>query len=321
MVHSVGTCLSRLNLDFLEGQFVNFVDSIFSQEPQTNSNPYEYVDGIGIKWNKGMWPGSFPDSDYTFDLEKGDGFRAGHAEWFGVLLAAFLAQKDSRVPTLVELGSSQGLWCANWIRIFQISPHSLQLVHAHGYEAAESFIETSEFWHGNFQNINKLIEENGLTLVGDNWIFRQHRKAVSKNGKHMLFPKVEIAKDNGAQAIVRSKNNMDYRGKRVEYETVKGISILEILRSVEHLSILHLDLQGLEWEVIKGLDIRDLSKKVRVIVVGTHSLGNHLKLKQKLNRFFTLACEEKPRFIRDSYRKVLAEDGTLTFLSKESNLG
>ena len=222
------------------------MQQLFVHDGSMNNTPNRYVDGLGLIWHKSEWPGNFPDSEYKFTLATGDGFRAGRAEWIGIILGSHLSLRNQKIPILIELGSSQGLWCANWIKILEKLNKSEDKIEAHGYEAAESFGSTRKFWMQNFQEIH--VSEDSLKLIieNKNWVFIQNRLAVNKNRKEVFFPSVDITKDNGAQIISKGPGKVDYRGKVVAYEKIQSVTISQIANKFDCISVLHVDLQGME---------------------------------------------------------------------------
>jgi hypothetical protein len=213
---------------------------------------------------------------------------------------------------MIEMGSSQGLWCASWIRAFQNTRVKKQ-VEAHGYEAAENAETTYNFWKNNFKDFAIERTTSSITFEGKNWSFYQNRKAIGKHSNGLFFPVIDISTDNGAQATDKITGDTDYRGKKVSVELVESTTILEILDSINTISILHIDLQGSEREIFTRRKVSEVSKKTNVVVLGTHSLKNHRVLKKKFSKKFLVLCDEKPKL----FGKILQEDGTITMVNKK----
>jgi hypothetical protein len=299
--------------NLLNQRMAKIIRQLFVHDKSINQTPNRYVDGLGLIWNKSEWPGNFPHSNYNFTLANGDGFRAGRAEWIGIFLGSQLSLKIKVVPVLVELGSSQGLWCANWIKIIEKLSKNKNKVEAHGYEAAESFKSTRKFWIQNFPEHQITEDDLKLIIENKNWIFIQNRLAVNKNRKDVFFPAVDITKDNGAQIISKGPRKIDQRGKAVSYEKIKSVTISQIANNFDCISVLHVDLQGMETLLLKNRNCNILSEKVVTLVIGTHSTANHNKLKKKLKKNFLIICDEYPLF----KEHTLVDDGTITLVNKK----
>jgi FkbM family methyltransferase len=84
----------------------------------------------------------------------------------------------------------------------------------------------------------------------------------------LWFPKLNIA-DLGAAAS-NEKLDLDYRGAEVESYEVKAYMLDDILDGVDHVDLLHVDIQGSEFELLRhNLDL--LAAKVDAMLIGTHS--------------------------------------------------
>jgi FkbM family methyltransferase len=84
----------------------------------------------------------------------------------------------------------------------------------------------------------------------------------------LWFPKLNIA-DLGAAAS-SEKVEQDYRGADVESYQVKAHSLADILGGVDHVDLLHVDIQGSEFDLLRhNLDL--LAAKVDAMLIGTHS--------------------------------------------------
>jgi hypothetical protein len=213
---------------------------------------------------------------------------------------------------MIEMGSSQGLWCASWIQAFRnVSVN--RLVEAWGYEAAENTEATYNFWKNNFEDFSIKKTNNSITLKGDTWSFKQNRKAIGKHSDGLYFPIIDISTDNGAQATEKIMGDTDYRGKKVSVELVESTTVPEILEQTSHVSILHVDLQGSEREIFTRRNVSKISKKANIVVLGTHSMENHQVLKKRFSRKFFILCDEEPIILE----KVLLEDGTITMINKK----
>jgi FkbM family methyltransferase len=74
--------------------------------------------------------------------------------------------------------------------------------------------------------------------------------ATNKKGK-MFFPKVDISKDNGATGA-KELSKLDRRGK-IRFNRVRAIDTLELIQEQDEVCLLHMDVQGAELNIIKGM--------------------------------------------------------------------
>lgn len=82
------------------------------------------------------------------------------------------------------------------------------------------------------------------------------------------FPKLDLG-DLGAAASSEAAD-LEYRGKAVETFEVKAYTLAQILDGIDHVDLLHIDIQGGEFDLLAG-SLETLEAKVAAMLVGTHS--------------------------------------------------
>jgi hypothetical protein len=268
-----------------------------------------FVDWTGVIYPKNSFP--ILPSESIIDLdpaEVGDGFRAGVNEWLAFGIAAKLASSHSRSATIVELGASQGLWCISWVKYFERVWPTVPVT-ALGVEAADAGDQTLKFWKANFAS--EFLSEVGsdqIVIHSSNWKFHWLRRAVSyKSGSHW-FPGVDITKDNGRQVSTNSDSNTELFD---EVQAITPSDILQKLRELdtENISLLHLDLQGTELNLLESSDFFSLSSISDVIMLGTHSGEIELLAHLRLRETHTLLISEPCEYVFEPHRSGLIKDG------------
>ena len=181
-----------------------------------------------------------------------DNIGADAIEYFALLDSIEAAPKTSF--TMVEVGASYGPWvCASAVLAMRTGRSAITLV----------AIEASSFM---FDLIQRHLTENGVTsdLVDLTLI----KGAVSAEKDTLYFPKVGNAKENGFQTEV-VPGDIDYAGRRVEYEIVKAYTLAEVLPN-GIVDFLHIDIQGVEASVL-AVSMQHLNERVRSLFVAAHS--------------------------------------------------
>jgi len=84
----------------------------------------------------------------------------------------------------------------------------------------------------------------------------------------LYFPKLNLA-DLGASAS-EDPIEYDYRGADCDSFEVKAYTLAQILEGVDEVDLLHIDIQGSEFDLLAG-SLEALNSKVRAMLVGTHS--------------------------------------------------
>jgi hypothetical protein len=229
------------------------------------------LDLVGVNYQPGCFPIlPKPGSDRGLPEWVGDGFRAGPTEWAALFFAFELGQQAPSY-TIVELGASQGLWSAAFVK------YGLHLkkapLFAFGVEASEAVNETLDFWEN--QNFEfQVIEKNrNLVIQGDSFTFNWINGAVVTKKGPVKFPRINITSDNGA-----STEPETHTGSRSNLVDVLGITPKDVLSLVASstegslINLLHIDIQGSELELINSSEGKELLQKSNIVMLGTHSI-------------------------------------------------
>lgn len=229
-------------------------------------------------------------------------FHSGPIEWIGLLRSVDQATDSF---TMAELGAGWGPWLvAGAIAAHHRGLRNVALV---GVEAD----------NGHFDFLRKHLSDNGIS---DDIVTLFHGAVAPEDGT-MLFPEIDPMEDWGAAAIQTSAGGTrDYRGKDVNFKEVSGFSLETILKGIGYLDLCHIDIQGAEREIIReNLDL--LSRKVRRIVVGTHSRSIEGELFDRLSLSgWQLELEEPCEFrigkaISQIDEGLTVKDGTQVWLN------
>lgn len=225
-------------------------------------------DPAGIEYRQNSFPLSIsiPESGYNAEyMEKyGDNFRAGPKEWWAFALATHLACHSKIKPTVCELGSSQGLWSAAWIKI--LSDKNIYNTYALGIEASNGLQRAVEFWNNQKINLSIAESESGFSVSNEYSRFDWINRAISHIPGIVKFPDIDITTNNGA--AINNAMNHNISG----FIEVESITSEEILNKTGKIGFLHIDIQGEELNMLRNNSLSDLIKQSSIIVIGTHSV-------------------------------------------------
>lgn len=281
-----------------------------------------FVDWIGNKWTRGLFP-HIPDNAPSVDIPiNGDGIRAGRLEWLAFGLALEILEKsEDRYSICLELGSSQAPWCLSWIRAVQRINPDIK-IDAIGVEAGlqpkqiETFWELQELDGKVFSRekfmFNLKFEHNFESKSGNSNFFVLKRAVTASHAPFVFFPAIDITKDNGA-SISKNDVDVDYRGFQIKSKQVETVNFESLVKGFKKIDFLHMDLQGEELFILKHIVRHNFSKKCKVMLIGTHSKRSHLlwKLMMPL-RGYKVWASNPPVIVKGT----LVEDGELVFVSR-----
>lgn len=126
---------------------------------------------------------------------------------------------------------------------------------------------------------------------------------VGPKDGHAIFPTLDAIHDWGGEASF-SRTNED------GYFKVNAISIPTLLRDEPLVDLIHFDIQGAEYEVIRA-SIQTLSEKVRYLVIGTHSRQIEGEILAALSAHGWILEHEQPaRCEYRNGRSAIVVDGT-----------
>lgn len=158
-----------------------------------------------------------------------------------------------------ELGASYGPWLtASSISALRMG---FENVMAYGVEASESAVS----------NMLEHASKNLPVEIGNKVFINAIHGAVTVHDGSVYFPNVDVSIDNGGQ-VTENANDIDYRGLSYDYKMVNGYSLNTLLKDHESISYLHMDLQGIEEQLLTNeLFIETLTKKVSTVFLATQS--------------------------------------------------
>lgn len=204
--------------------------------------------------------------------------------------------------TVVELGAGTGIWS---VRASLLAKRKGCKVNALCVEADKNKIE----WIKNNFRVNNL--DVNLEVID---------KAVTINGKDVQFPKIQDSSWDYGAKIGDNKGKKDYRGFELEFERIKSIKFKDILNKYNSIDLLHIDVQGVEFDLVSD-QINLMSKKVRNVVIGTHSRkieGDLFKLfyENKWELLDEQSCHFKYNLETPTLEGMVVTDGTQIWINK-----
>jgi hypothetical protein len=288
------------------------LDRLRVDVPKDSDN---FIDFSGTRFPKGSFP-VLPGPEIEFsNLDiVGDGFRSGPEEWSALVIALLCFTSD--VPVLLELGASQGLWCVPFIRHAEIL--GLKNAYALGVEASSSRAPALDFWAAQKLNYTVSAKEDGFELLGHDWKFKWLQAAVSATEGFVRFPDINVETDNGASIIANT--HFGHRSKTIEVKSITPLGLIdEVYQSTNKrsVSLLHLDLQGAEEQLLTSAGFSELAAISDVLVIGTHSIESEkisIELMGELG--YSLLAINLSQY-RYGQSKILFQDGEQVWISPE----
>jgi FkbM family methyltransferase len=193
-----------------------------------------------------------------------DGYFAPGIE-YAALAMALAAAIPRGAFSIAEIGAGWGPWIASSAALARAN--GVNALHVIGVEASPvRFAAMRRHLH-----INGIVPEGAIPSGHDGDVtWRLEMCAASATDGVLYWPKVDNAHDAGMAASTTPEAAQDYRGVAVEMQEVRAMSITSVLSEIDVLDLLHIDIQGSEFDLISMC--RDtLDSKVRHMFVGTHS--------------------------------------------------
>jgi hypothetical protein len=285
--------------------------SPFLFEILSNNNQYAneiFQDFTGTLFLKDSFP-AIPEpqqASSVIPMRDGDGFRAGSNEWGGFGLAVSLVMGGFAAPCIVELGSSQGLWCFPWINV--LSRKHVDNISALGIEAGNAFSEVESFWNlqKKYFKLNK--GNNFLLFEGNDWKFRWIHGAVATGAAEVEFPDISVSKNNGASINNGMQHEISRMIKVKVINPQKIVDEVKLLSEKSEIGLLHIDLQGEELNLMQSGELNLLLRNTSVTILGTHSVeADVLALTYFHNSGFTLISMEVSEYTKDEGKRLLKD--------------
>lgn len=238
--------------------------------PWTGTVPRGYfVYFLGNRARADYW--AFPaEIRRLYDRERVESFSGPSIDdnifdWLILLEAVVEARNDF---TMVALGAGWGRWLvAAALAVRQLSDIPIRLV---GVEAEPT----------HFQWMKQHFRDNGIDPEDHDLI---EAAVSSRNGLAWFY----FGKPDAwyGQSVIQDETldctaaagEIDYNGEKAKL--VRSIDICEILQGHSRVDYLHMDVQGVELDVLSK-DPQLLSRKVKRVLVGTHSGDIEIGLRQ-----------------------------------------
>jgi hypothetical protein len=240
---------------------------------QFESNTTEFIDCAGIAWPSNSFPiipVRNPNSSRNYPKD-GDGFRAGKIEWDALAISVLIAKNQNKSNLnevlAIELGASAAPWALTFLKHVIASTDAN--VNTIAIEAGDVRKITEHFWKQNNIRFSKMSGIGKFVFKGERFNSTFLRGIATNAKGKMYFPRVDISKDNGATGA-RVLSQLDWRGKS-RFHRVRAIDTLRLIEEQPSVSLLHMDVQGSEVEIIQDSRFGAALKNVQVMLIGTHS--------------------------------------------------
>lgn len=256
--------------------------------PTPTAEPDLYIDWAGIRTRTGMlpWAPSELAGTTCADLPiPSDGYRSEAEEYVGLAIALAGAQETF---TLVEVGAGWAPWAV-------MGAVCAKRVGKRARSVAVEADSTKADWAAQHARDNGLTDED----------FRLIRAAAWHSAGTLRFPVLD-ADDMGGAVTLESEVTMDYRGAHFAHVDVPAVSLLSLIDDPIPTDLLHIDLQGMELEVLlPTLDA--IEQHVRFLAVGTHDRYVEGMLQRTLlAREWALLMESPSTAVFDGVKPTLA---------------
>ena len=256
--------------------------------PTPTAQPDLYIDWAGIRTRTGMLPWAPPELAGTTSADlpiPSDGYRSEAEEYVGLAIALAGAQETF---TVVEVGAGWAPWAVMGAVCARRAGKKPRCI-------AVEADPTKADWAAQHARDNDLSEDE----------FRLVRAACWHSEGTLRFPLLD-ADDMGGAVTDQSEVTMDYRGAHFPHVDVPAVSLFSLIDDPIPTDLLHIDLQGMELEVLlPTLDA--IEQHVRFLAVGTHDRYVEGTLQHTLlAREWALLMESPSTAIFDGVKPTLA---------------
>ena len=263
------------------------------------------VDWAGIRTRIAMLPWApirFAGTTRARIPVPSDGYRSEAEEYVGLALSLF---NDKETHRVVEVGAGWAPWAVMGIVVAR-----RQGKRASGIAVeADPLRATWCMQHAADNNVDaELISGTPTQIAAALAASTAELRVVQAAGWTSLttlrFPVLDDG-DMGGAVNEAVTPEMDYRGAHLEHFDVPTVTLEALLLGEESTDLLHVDLQGMELEVIvPGTDLSE--SKVRFMAVGTHNRYVEGQLQEHfLKREWALLMESPSTSLFDGVRPTL----------------
>lgn len=228
------------------------------------------VDWAGIRTRIGMLPWApqrFAGTTSTRVPVPSDGYRSESEEYVSLVLSL---SSDTATYRVVEAGAGWAPWavmgivCARRLgkRATGIAVEADPTRASWAMQHASDNGVSAELLVGTPEELVAALGQESTTEL------RVVQAAVWHTATTLRFPVLD-GDDMGGAVSAESAPNMDYRGANLTHVDVPTVTLASLLSETEPTDLLHVDVQGMECEVL--LPDRELiAQRVRFMTVGTH---------------------------------------------------
>ena len=234
------------------------------------ASPEFYVDWDGIRTRISLLPWAPPElaGRVSTDLPiPDDGYRSEDAEYAALAQALATARDTFRI---VEIGAGWAPWSVSGIvqarrrglRAAGIAVEADEARSAWALQHAADNDVTAELIEGSpGEIVSRLAEPWGDVEL------RVVRAAGWHETTTMQFPDLDPG-DMGGAVWTLPGTDVDYRGAHLTHHDVSAVAVAELLTAPEVTDLLHVDVQGVEFDIVEP-SIDAIQGAVRLMAVGT----------------------------------------------------
>ncbi|MFL9870945.1 FkbM family methyltransferase [Paraburkholderia megapolitana] len=224
--------------------------------------PGFYTDFMGVKTRLSYFGIQNTDHDKTVGRIPfpDDGL---HAETIEYTAALYAVETSAASFTAVELGAGYGPWVTFSAKAaLHAGIKNINLVAVEGDRPRHELLRT------HFRDNDLPVpDQSGNGMLGEVKSKLIHAAISDSNG--MVTFGSQSINDWGA-APVENGDAVDYRGFERTGEQINSYTIEHVIRDLDLVDFLHMDIQGFEARAVRA-SIEALKSKVRVMLIGTHS--------------------------------------------------
>jgi FkbM family methyltransferase len=233
-------------------------------------------------------------------------------EWITLLEAAVDA---SRRFTMIELGAGWGRWLANAaLAIRQLSGVPITLVGVEPEPKHFAWMKTHLADNGVKRGERKLVRAAATATDGHVWFHvgaaaDWYGQAIAERS---VPPPLRARVAALRHYVLRRFGRRDTR----TLEVVPAVSLMTLLRSLERVDLLDVDVQGAEADALEPA-VASIDSKVRRVYVGTHNREVEARLRAMFERLAWTPIYDFPggRTNETPWGRMTFEDGVQTWLN------
>ncbi|MEM7119496.1 MAG: FkbM family methyltransferase [Chloroflexota bacterium] len=200
-------------------------------------------------------------------------FPTPHYAYFELIAVLQSVQNSAKFSypeyAMMELGAGYGLWMVTAYKALrQLSPKPIRLI---GVEMEPT----------RFQWMHEHLRNNGIEPAEHLLL----EAAVSAHNRKALFHSHHPPELDYGLGLVETYSSSSVPTSQADEigRIVTCVNLPKLLKQAPAiLDLLHLDIQGEEWRTLKGT-VPELQKRVRMIIIATHSLRKHRQIAKLFN--------------------------------------